>query len=90
LDSCEHLRKCEADKVYIIATHGILSGEALRQVETCSAIDGIIITNSYPIAHEKRVTSSKLTLVDVSWLFAEAIRRTHNGESMSYLFHTAV
>jgi ribose-phosphate pyrophosphokinase len=76
--------------VYIIATHGILSGDGLRQIETCSAIDGIIATNSYPLPEDKRSASSKLTQVDVSWLFAEAIRRTHNGESMSYLFHTAL
>ncbi|OAJ37112.1 hypothetical protein BDEG_21177 [Batrachochytrium dendrobatidis JEL423] len=39
LDSCEHLKKCEAEKVYIIATHGILSGDALKEIEECSAVD---------------------------------------------------
>ena len=31
-------------------------------------------------------TSSRLQCIDVSMMFAEAVRRTHNGESVSYLF----
>ncbi|KAJ3369795.1 hypothetical protein HDU91_006851 [Kappamyces sp. JEL0680] len=90
IDSCEHLKKCQAAKVYLVATHGILSENALRQIEVCSAIDGIIVSNSYPIPPEKRATSSKLKQVDISGLFAEAIRRCHNSESLSYLFYHAI
>ncbi|EGF84286.1 hypothetical protein BATDEDRAFT_18588 [Batrachochytrium dendrobatidis JAM81] len=92
LDSCEHLKKCEAEKVYIIATHGILSGDALKEIEECSAVDeaSVIITNTYPMDEAKRRTSTKLSIIDISGVFAEAIRRTHNGESISYLFHTAI
>lgn len=43
IDSCEHLKKCQAAKVYIVATHGILSENALRQIEICDAIDGVCI-----------------------------------------------
>ncbi|KAL2916903.1 ribose-phosphate pyrophosphokinase 1 [Polyrhizophydium stewartii] len=90
LDSCEHLKKCEAEKVYIIATHGILSGDALQEIEECSAVDEVIVTNTYPMAEAKRRSSSKLSIIDISGVFAEAIRRTHNSESISYLFHTAI
>ncbi|KAJ1330262.1 hypothetical protein BSLG_009577 [Batrachochytrium salamandrivorans] len=84
LDSCEHLKKCQAEKVYIIATHGILSGDALKEIEN------VIITNTYPMDEAKRRTSTKISIIDISGVFAEAIRRTHNGESISYLFHTAI
>lgn len=47
IDSCDHLKKCEAAKVYIVATHGILSENALRQIEVCSAIDGVRISGFY-------------------------------------------
>ncbi|KAJ3258204.1 hypothetical protein HK103_004022 [Boothiomyces macroporosus] len=87
IDSCEHLKKCSAEKVYIVAVHGILSGNALKVIENCEAINGIIVTNSYPIPPEKKRMSTKLVQLDISGLLAEAIRRTHNGESMSFLFH---
>ncbi|KAI8902231.1 phosphoribosyltransferase-like protein [Globomyces pollinis-pini] len=90
IDSCEHLKICESDQVYIVAIHGILSGDALKQIEMSNAIDGIITTNSFPVGYDKLRATSKLKQIDISSLFAEAIRRTHNGESMSYLFHTAM
>ena len=31
-------------------------------------------------------TITILQVIDVSMMFAEAVRRTHNGESVSYLF----
>ncbi|KAJ3322804.1 hypothetical protein HDV06_002665 [Boothiomyces sp. JEL0866] len=80
IDSCEHLKKCSAAQVYIIAVHGILSGNALRVIENCDAINGIIVTNSYPLPAEKKRMSTKLVQIDISGLLAEAIRRTHNGE----------
>ncbi|KAJ3376266.1 hypothetical protein GGF31_000333 [Allomyces arbusculus] len=79
-----------ATRVMVLATHGILSSDALAQMEQCDAIHDVIVTNTYPIAPEKRQMSSKLRIMDASAVFAEAIRRTHNGESISYLFHTSL
>ncbi|KAG0280976.1 hypothetical protein BGZ95_007651 [Linnemannia exigua] len=75
-----------AKQVYIVATHGILSGNSLRQIEECSNVHKIVVTNTYPIPIEKRALCSKLVVLDISATLAEAIRRTHNGESISYLF----
>ena len=86
LDAARHLKLCEAAKIYIIATHGILSGDALKCIEDEDAITAVIVTNTYPLRH----TSRKLKVIDISGVIAEAIRRTHNGESISYLFHTAI
>lgn len=39
LDAAEHLvKKCGADKVYIIATHGVLSGDAAQQIQNCDSV----------------------------------------------------
>lgn len=39
LDAAEHLvKKCGAEKVYIIATHGVLSGDAVQQIENCDSV----------------------------------------------------
>lgn len=44
LDAARHLvDKCGAKKVYLIATHGILSGNALQEVENCDAVHAVIV-----------------------------------------------
>jgi ribose-phosphate pyrophosphokinase len=90
IEAAEILQFCGAEKVHVVATHGILSGSALAEIEECDAIDEIIVTNTYPLPDWKRAQTTKLRVIDVSGVMAEAIRRTHNGESISYLFHTAV
>ncbi|KAI9220265.1 ribose-phosphate pyrophosphokinase 1-like protein [Blastocladiella britannica] len=84
------LRRRGASRVYVLATHGLLSGDALTELEACDAVYQVIVTNSYPISTEKQALTNKLRIIDISGVLAEAIRRTHNGESISYLFHTAL
>lgn len=74
-----------AVKVYAIITHGLFSGDAVERINA-SAIDKIITTNSTPQAEHQALLGSKLEVLDVSRVFAEAIRRIHNGESVSMLF----
>ncbi|RIA96469.1 phosphoribosyltransferase-like protein [Glomus cerebriforme] len=89
--AAEHLmKKCNAKRVYVIATHGILSDDSIKEIERCKSIHQLVITNTFPISPEKKCQSSKIVTIDISATLAEAIRRTHNGESISYLFHTAL
>ena len=44
------------------------------------------MTNSFPISEDKKRDITKLVTLDVSGLLAEAIRRTHHGESISQLY----
>ncbi|CAG8451900.1 103_t:CDS:2 [Ambispora gerdemannii] len=91
ISAADHIfHRCNAKKVYVIATHGILSGDSIKEIENCQSIHQLVVTNSFPISLEKRRQSSKLVIIDVSGTLAEAIRRTHNGESISYLFDTPV
>ncbi|KAI1758174.1 phosphoribosyl pyrophosphokinase [Xylaria castorea] len=78
------LRKERATVVYALITHGVFSGDAIQRINF-SAIDKIIVTNSVPQV-EHRKLCSKLEVLDVSPVFAEAIRRIHHGESISVLF----
>lgn len=78
------LKESGAMKVYVMASHGILSNNAPSQVEV-SDIDEVIVTNTVPLEHHKLLTN-KIRTVDISILVAEAIRRIHNKESMSHLF----
>ncbi|KAI8927911.1 phosphoribosyltransferase-like protein [Entophlyctis helioformis] len=74
-----------ATKVYAMVTHAVLSGKAIGVINS-SALTSVIVTNTIP--HEdKKLLCPKLDTIDISSTFAEAIRRTHNGESISYLFN---
>lgn len=45
----------------------------------------MVVTNTIP--HEiQKLQCPKIKTVDISMILSEAIRRIHNGESMSYLF----
>ena len=69
-----------------MATHGVFGGDSLAQLQACECIDAIIVTNSFPINEEQAKKSSKLIILDLSPLLAEAIRRNHYGESISPLY----
>ncbi|KAI8643094.1 ribose-phosphate pyrophosphokinase 3 [Parasitella parasitica] len=77
-----------AKKVYAIVAHGILSGKAIKVINE-SVIEKIVITNTIP-SEDKMALCPKIDIIDISPTIAEAIRRTHNGESVSYLFHNVV
>ncbi|XP_039272445.1 ribose-phosphate pyrophosphokinase 1 [Styela clava] len=73
-----------ATKVYAILTHGIFSGPAISRINNAS-FEAIVVTNTIP-QEEHMKQANKIKTIDISPILAEAIRRTHNGESVSYLF----
>lgn len=82
--AAEVLKERGAYKIYVLATHGLLSSDAPSLIEE-SPIDEVVVTNTIP--HElQKMQCSKIKTVDISVLLSEAIRRIHNKESMSYLF----
>lgn len=82
--AAEVLKDRGAYKIYVLATHGLLSSDAPRLIEE-SPIDEVVVTNTVP--HEiQKMQCHKIKTVDISVLISEAIRRIHNKESMSYLF----
>lgn len=82
--SAEILKERGAYKVYVMATHGLLSSDSPRIIDD-SNIDEVVVTNTVP--HEvQKMQCHKIKTVDISLLISEAIRRIHNQESMSYLF----
>ncbi|ELT88570.1 hypothetical protein CAPTEDRAFT_147868 [Capitella teleta] len=78
------LKERGAYKIYVMATHGILSADAPRLLDD-SPIDEVVVTNTVP--HDvQKMQCHKIKTVDISILLSEAIRRIHNQESMSHLF----
>lgn len=72
-----------AVEVYGAATHAVLSGRAVETL-VASGIVELAVTNSLPVAPEKR--HPILKVLSVAPLFAEAISRIHSGGSVSTLF----
>jgi ribose-phosphate pyrophosphokinase len=70
-----------ANSVRAICTHGVLSGKAYENIEN-SELEEVLITDTI----QPKQKSDKITVLTVADLFAKAIRRTHNYESISELF----
>ncbi|GBN20841.1 Ribose-phosphate pyrophosphokinase 1 [Araneus ventricosus] len=82
--AADRLLEAGAQKVYAILTHGIFSGSAISRINN-AVFEAVVVTNSIP--QDKHMAEcSKIQCIDISMILAEAIRRTHNGESISYLF----
>ena len=82
--AAEKLLEAGATKIFAILTHGIFSGPALSRVNS-ACFQAVVVTNT--IAQDKNMKEcDKIQCIDISMMFAEAVRRTHNGESVSYLF----
>lgn len=77
------LKKGCKPEIYVAATHGVLTGDAIKRLQR-PEIKEVVITNTIPIAPEKRF--DKLTILSVAQLLGEAIRRAHQGESITSLF----
>lgn len=71
-----------AREVYATAPHGIFSNDAIKKIEA-SPIKKLFIADT--IANEKDL-SDKIETISVGDLFADAIHRTSQGESLSALF----
>lgn len=72
-----------AKAVYAAITHGVFTDEAMRRLKA-SPIKKLLVTDSIETQQAKPI--SKVQVVSVARLLAEAIRRIHNRESISVLF----
>ena len=72
-----------AKSVTAVATHGVLSGPAIERLKE-SNIKKIIITDTINISKEK--LCDNMEIVSVAEVFAKAVNRIHNGQSVSALF----
>ncbi len=73
-----------ARAIYACATHGVLSGPAIERINK-SDIEEVVLTDTIPLGDRGQDTS-KVRVLSVAELLAEAIRRIHQDESVSSLF----
>jgi len=70
-----------AKSVRAVATHPILSGPSYERIEK-SALQEVIVSDTIPL----KMPSEKITVLSVSALFAEVIKKVYNNESISSTF----
>ena len=70
-----------AKSVRAVCTHGVLSGKAYDNISS-SVLEELVVTDTIPLQKE----SAKIKVLSVSDLFAKAIRKIHDNESISSLF----
>mgnify|MGYP005846321041 CR=1 FL=1 len=80
----EALKEKGAKEIYGAITHPVLSGNALERISN-SKVAKLFVTDT--INTEAMHKENKIQIVSSAELFAEAIRRTFNNESISSLFH---
>jgi ribose-phosphate pyrophosphokinase len=78
------LREIGVRSIRVACTHGLFSNGALKRIGDQPDVLEIVCTNTVPVPDEER--TPKLTVLSVAPALAEAMRRIHNGESVSALF----
>ncbi len=80
--AAKRLKDKGARKIYACITHPVFSGSALERIRD-SVFDELIVTDTIPL---KANPPNNIKQISIAPLLAEAIRRSDNRESLSYLF----
>jgi len=80
-NAAKTLKEQGALKIIAACTHPVFSGDAVQRIEA-SDIDGITASDTIPL----KTKSKKIKILSVADIFGEAIRRIHEGKTISSLF----
>ncbi|WP_422126665.1 ribose-phosphate diphosphokinase [Thioalkalivibrio sulfidiphilus] len=83
-EAARALKEHGAAKVMAYATHPVLSGPAIANIEK-SELDELVVTDTIPLRPEAQACS-KIRQLSVAGMLAETIRRINREESVSSLF----
>jgi ribose-phosphate pyrophosphokinase len=78
------LKKHGAVKVVAYCTHAVLSGSAMKNINS-SELDELVVTDTIPLSQDA-IDSGKIRQLSVAEMLAETIRRIAVGESVSSLY----
>lgn len=83
METVKVCKKNGANDIYVGCTHGVLSGPAIERIKN-SDLKELVMTNTIPLPEEKQI--DKITVISVSSLFGEAIKRINEASSIGELF----
>jgi ribose-phosphate pyrophosphokinase len=84
LELLDRLREHDVRTIRVACTHGLFASGALKRIGDQDDVAEIVCTNTVPIPASE--SNPKLTVLSIAPALAEAMRRIHNGESVSELF----
>jgi len=84
MEMLARLRERQVHSVRVACTHGLFSDGALQRIAGQPDVLEVVTTNTVPIPDSK--SHPKLHVISLAPALAEAIRRIHEGESVSALF----
>jgi ribose-phosphate pyrophosphokinase len=84
IELLDRLADQDVASIRVACTHGLFTDGALERISARGEVDEIVCTNTVPVPGASDVP--KLTVLSIAPALAEAIRRIHNGESVSVLF----
>ena len=79
----EFLINSGAKDVYLVATHGVFSGNAIERINK-SSVKEVVVTDTIALTEDKKI--DKITQMSIAPLLSEAIHRINTYESISGLF----
>jgi len=81
------VRQMGARQVYLVFVHPVFSGPAVERLAAMPVVE-IVTTDTVPIPAETQIRlKGKLTVLSVSSLVGEVIRRAHEGRSVGEMFN---
>lgn len=77
------VKQAGAKAVYLAATHAVFCGPCLERLSTAPA-ERVVVTDTIPLSTGHQLAN--ITVLTVSELLGEAVKRIHRNESVSRLF----
>lgn len=84
-NAATHIKNEKAKSVYICATHALLNGDAVKNLNACAAKE-VVFIDTIPMDSKKKI--DKMTILPIHNIVAEMIRRINNDESLSHLMES--
>lgn len=82
-ESASMLKKYGAKDIYVLATHPVLSGPAIKRLQK-APIKEIFVTNTIEIPKQKKI--KKIKVISIAPLLSETIKRAHEGTPMGIVY----
>ena len=83
--AAQALNSSGAKAIFVVATHGIFSGQALKRL-TDSPIDKVLVTDTVPMDKARKVLGNKLRVAEVAPIIGQALIEISIDGSVSRLF----
>jgi ribose-phosphate pyrophosphokinase len=82
------LKQNGAKSVYACCTHGVLSGDAVTNIEN-SQLDGVLVSNTIDV-QEKAQKSTKIDIICIAKMLSDSISRIHRENSIRSMYPSSM